>query len=247
MFGFLGLWLTGCAQVTPPPYNPLKLSREEFFAKTKVLAFLPLVITVNVDAPDIKRAQFEAALERNLTAVGLKVIPSTVYQEIWDRLAKQMGGVFDPISGKRDDAKIKTLRDYTLNELRTKHDADGLLHPSIQVVKASFFAANAQWHGASESVIGDGFLNKFLVGDAIGTTSALSLLILIENMNGVDLYQQAGGIQVVAKLAPGRQFVGIPQNQILADEERNLAAVEIALRGLSKDALVADSAASSAQ
>ena len=227
----LGLSLSGCAQMAPP-YHPLKVSREEFFAKTKVVALAPLVIGVNADKPEAIKTQVESALGQKLEELGLAVIPSKEYQEIWERLSKQIGGAFDPITGKRDDAKVKTLIGYVSNELRTKHNADALLHPMIQPVKAPFNAGNARWHGTAEAVAPEGFWNKFLMGESRGTTSALSLIVTIENMNGVDLYVQAGGIQVLAKLNSRRQFVEIPRSQILTNQQRNQAAAAIALSGL---------------
>jgi hypothetical protein len=109
------------------------------------------------------------------------------------------------------------------------------------VVKASFNGGHARWHGTAELVIPEGFLSTFFMGDSQGTTSALSLFITIEDMNGVDLYAQAGGIQLLAKLTSGRQFVSIPQNQLLTNADRNKAAVDIALSALSQDSVQQDS------
>jgi hypothetical protein len=229
----MGFWLQGCAQVAPP-YEPFKIPRNEFFARTKVVALAPVGFTVNPENQESASTQFESLLDQKLRELGFTVVPSTEYKAIWERLTKQMGGIFDPITGKRDDNKLKTVRGYLLEELRTQHRADALLHPVIQVVKAPFNAGHARWHGTAESIIPEGFLAAFFMADSAGTTSALSLLITIEDMNGVDLYVQAGGIQVLAKLTSGRQFVSIPQNQLLTNAERNKAAVNIALSGLSK-------------
>jgi hypothetical protein len=231
----LGLWFQGCAQVAPP-YDPFKIPRNEFFVRTKVVALAPVGIAVNLENPDSTRTHFEALLDQKLRELGFTVISANEYKGIWEGLTKQLGGIFDPVTGKRDENKIKTLRGYLFEELRTKHRADALLHPVIQVVNAKFNAGHARWHGTSEPVIPEGFWDRFFIGDAQGTTSALSLYVTIEDINGVDLYIQAGGIQLLAKLTSGRQFVAIPQNQLLTNMDRNKAAVDIALGALSKQA-----------
>lgn len=229
-----GLLFQGCGQVARP-YNPFKIPREEFLARTRVIALAPVAFAVPPEDPAAAGSQFEALLDLKLRELGFTVVPSTEYKAIWDRLTKQVGGIFDPITGKRDDQKLKTVRGYLLEELRTKHRADAVLHPVIQVVKAPFNAGHARWHGMEESLRPEGLLAALFMADAAGTTSALSLLVTIEDSNGVDLYQQAGGIQVLVKLAPGRQFVSIPQNQLLTNADRNRAAVAIALGALSKE------------
>lgn len=226
------LWLQGCSQVAPP-YDPFKIPKSEFFAKTKVVALAPLALAVSPDNPDATREHFESLLDQKLRAIGFTVIPSREYRATWERLSKQIGGIFDPITGKRDEQKIKAVRGYLLEELRTKHQADALLHPIVQVVEAKFQAGHARWHGATEPVIPEGFWNAFLMGDSQGTTSALSLYVTIEDTNGTDIFIQAGGIQLLAKVTSVRRFTPIPQSQLLANADRNKAAVELALSALS--------------
>jgi hypothetical protein len=231
---FFGLSLQSCAPVAPR-YNPFKISREEFFTRARVVAIAPLVLAVNPADPEATRTQFESLIDQKLRALGFTVIASNEYKHTRERLIKQLGGIFDPITGKPDESKAKTLRSYLLEELRTKHRADAVLYPMVQVVKAGFNAGQARWHGTGEPVLPEGFWAQFTMGDLQGTTSAASLLVRIEDINGADLYLQAGGIQVLAKLASGRQFVSIPQQELLTNADRNKAAVDIALGALSKE------------
>jgi hypothetical protein len=146
-------------------------------------------------------------------------------------MKEQLGGFFDPITGKRDEAKFKTAREHLLREVNAMTKADAILHPSIQLVKAGFGNNEARWHGTSESLITGGFWGAFLAGTNNGTSSALSLYVTLEDINGVELYINAGGIQLAAKLS-GRTFVAVPRNELFADEKRNQAAVNVALNPL---------------
>jgi hypothetical protein len=55
----------------------------------------------------------------------------------------------------------------------------------------------------------------------------------ISDPNEVDMYVNWGGIQVLGRVS-GWQVVNIPAEEILTNEERNAAAVEIALDPLEK-------------
>jgi len=64
-----------------------------------------------------------------------------------------------------------------------------------------------------------------------GTVPALSLVVKIEDIHGPDLYINWGGIQLLQKIS-GSDFVPVPRNELLTSEERNKAAVDIALKPL---------------
>ena len=61
--------------------------------------------------------------------------------------------------------------------------------------------------------------------------NARQFILLNEDMNGVQMYSNAGGIQVLAKLSGGT-FAPVPRDELFASEERNIAAVNIALGSL---------------
>ncbi|MBM3303377.1 MAG: hypothetical protein FJY85_25950, partial [Deltaproteobacteria bacterium] len=153
-----------------------------------------------------------------------RVLPSMEFGAIWDRFIDQVGGIFDPITGKADEAKIKIVRDHTRREMTNRFKADAVLHPSVQVVGAHVKGFRASWDGTAEEIVSDGWYRGF----EQGTTQALSLIVLIEDVNGADLYAHRGGIQLISKTVRGR-FVNIAASQILTREDQIVNAVNIVL------------------
>lgn len=217
----------GCA-TTAPPYNPFKISRDDLYGKVKTIALAPVSIPGDLDDPDPVKAKFESLIEGKLREAGLSVIPSKEGEEIWKQMKEHLGGFFDSITGKRDEAKFKAAREHTLRELHTKFKADAVLHPHITMVKASFADNKAQWHGTEERLTSGGFLEALFGSKYRGGVPALSLVVTVEDIHGADMYVNAGGIQTLAKLSGG-QFIPVPRSELFANEERNVAAVNIAL------------------
>lgn len=225
----------GCA-TGPPPYNPFKVAQDEIYAKAKTVALAPVLVPVDIADPEPVRAKFESILEAKLREAGFLVVPPKEAGGIWKQMTEQVGGIFDPLTGKRDEARFKTVREHTLRELRTKFKADAVLHPSIVPVRAKWEGMTASWDGTEESIRSLGAviieaLPYALLGIGVtreGTVGALSLGVVIEDIHGVDMYINRGGIQLLAKFSGGN-FVGVPRHELFANEERNVAAVNIAL------------------
>lgn len=223
----------GCA-TTPPPYNPFRISQEEFQAKIKMIALAPVAIYGDLDDPEPVKAKFESLIEAKLRDGGLSVVPSREVAPIWKRMSEQVGGYFDPVTGKRDETKFRTVREHTLREINTKFNADAMLYTSIVPVKAEWSGRTASWDGVEEPIRSTGgqIVEAFLFGTtSSGTVGALSLAVIVEDRNGVDMYVNSGGIQVLAKISGGK-FIPVPRHELFADEERNVTAVNIALEPL---------------
>jgi hypothetical protein len=227
------LAIAGCVS-TAPRYNPFKVAETEIRQKVKRIALFPVSLPTDLDDPDPVKAKFEALISAKLKEGGFVPVPSQELDAIWKRMKEQLGGFFDPITGKRDEAKFKTAREHALREIQAKTKADAVLHPSIQFIKVNFYPNfymnEASWHGTSESMLTGGFWG-FFGSQLSGTTTALSLYVTVEDINGVDMYANAGGIQLAYKLS-GQSFVAVPRQQLFADEQRNQGAVNVALNPL---------------
>lgn len=204
--------------------NPFKVAENEFYGKIKTIALAPIVVLANPEDPEPVKAKFESLIEARLREAGFSVVPSREVGTTWKRMSDLVGGIFDPVTGQRDESKFKTVREHVLRELNAKLNVDALLHPRIQPVTArlfsGFFSVEAKWHGASESV------SSFCV---YGSARALSLFVTIEDVHGVNLYVNAGGIQLLETCKVGQGIVPVPRHELFANEERNGASVSIAL------------------
>jgi len=230
-WGFLALALTASSCAVTTPYNPFKIPEDQLRAKVKVIALAPLNLPTNLEDPAPVQSKYESLIEAKLREAGFTVVPSREYAAIWKQMIEQLGGFFDPLTGKRDEQKYKTVREHTLREVGFKTKADALLDFAIAVVKANFGANRASWNGTTEELVPGGALTAFLIGGSSGTVGALSLFVALSDLNGVNMYANAGGIQLLSKLS-GRNFVTVPRHELFADEERNRQAVNIALNPL---------------
>ncbi len=230
---FIVLIGSGCA-AKQPPYNPFKIPEDQLRSKIHTIALVPIIAPDGLEKPDQVKAKFESLLDAKLRKLGFKVIPSREYDAIWKKMMDKVGGYFDPVTGKRDDAKFKAVKTHTLREVNSKLKADAVLYSAIRVFPVKFSSNQASWHGTSESLVAGGALQKFFSNQFNGTVSALSLGVNISDSNEVDMYVNWGGIQVLGRVS-GWQVVTIPEEEILTNEERNAAAVEIALDPLEKE------------
>lgn len=233
----------GCAPAGTAPYNPLKISAQDFKSKVKTIALAAVVIPRDIEIPDRAMNTFESLIAAKLRDAGFSVIPSRESEEIRQRMTQQMGGYFDPRTEElTDEAKFKTVREHILRELNVKFKADAVLHPSIRLFNAPWNLGTANWHGTTES-IKPGWMQFF---DALtnlsssGSVRALSLVVILEDINGTRLYSSAGGIQVLSKISAEGKSVPVPQSELLANDERNVLAVDIALGALIGKSVVAE-------
>jgi hypothetical protein len=216
-------------------HNPFKISREQFFAKCKTVALIPIRIPKDIARYDSARVEFDSLLTSALQQVGLVVVPSKEYEEIRRQAVEEAGALFDPLTGAPDTTKSKQIVERCRGELLAKFKAEALLFASIRGVSVPFSGAKAKWHGASESLLSKGGISGFFssASNSSGRATALSLFVVIADTNGADMYVNAGGIQVTHKILNyANQFVPVPKEQILADKKRNTEAVRLALEPL---------------
>lgn len=231
----LAIMLIVAACATTPPYNPFKISKEDLYAKIKTIAILSVVVPGDLPNPPAIRAKFDPLIEAKLREAGFSVVPSRETEEVFERMTKQLGGIFDPVTGERDETKAKALRDHARKELSAKFKVDAVFFARIRPISAGFQGGSATWNGTSESIaMTGGFLDIMAANNKRGTTTALSLLVGIERIEGGDAYLNMGGIQLLNKLSRGG-FARVPGNQLFVDDKRNAEAVAIALGPLMKE------------
>jgi len=235
---FIILITLGCA--TRAPYNPLKISKEDFKSNIKTIALAPITIPEEVDK--LKQQQikvkFESLIESKFRASGYVIIPSREFADISERLIKESGGFFDPTTGKRDEEKFKAAKEKTFREMQAKFKADAVLKSSIIVRQIHFYKNRAIWDGVDESVAPVKAVERFFTGQFDGIVPVLSFIVGIYDLNDIPLYTNIGGIQVLKRLSRGLIYVEllpINESEILTQEEKNIKAVDIVLNPLLKD------------
>ena len=216
-----------------PPRNVFLIPEQRFDQEVRIVALAPLVLPADLEEPERVRERFEALITSRLRELGYEVVPSSQFAGIWENSVEQLGGYFDPVTGKRDEEKFEALRSHCLAELEATCQADVLLHSSIRVVAAPFYGSTATWYGTDQSMqtMGSAILSGLAGGTPSGTIGALCLTVVIEDTHGADYFVGHGGIEVTARLTAGG-MEAIPQHELFRDAERNEEAVTLALEGL---------------
>ncbi len=219
---------------TQKPYNPFKVPRESFYPALKTVAVAPVRLPSDLEDPEPVRALFESAITAKLKNAGIAVVPATDAGPIIEEKTKEAGGIFDPTTGKPDEAKVKALNAAIGRELKARFNTDALLTPSIRVVNAALSHDQAHWDGATEGA-GKGGFWKALVRTHSGYVRALSLVVVLADPEGQLLYAKGGGIQVLGNVTMGGEVERRPRSELFADGDRNENAVHIALDPLLVD------------
>jgi hypothetical protein len=203
----------------------------------------PVVLPEGLENREAEAAWFDSVIADRLTGGGYNVVPVGRYAEIWDQIVVQMGGLFDGSTGELDQDKFDIARERLFIDLTDLFDADAVLYPEIWAVEAPFSEGIASWDGTSEAMVGFGLrfldaLSAILSNDnnsglPQGTVTALSLVVIAEDMSGREVFSNAGGIQLLEKVGMDADRVStVDGEQLLRDWPRNAKAVEIVLEPL---------------
>jgi len=227
---FTALLFVGTACAGRTPYDPFLVPKDSIFSRTRTIALAPAYASFELENPTTPCAKFDSLIAAEIRAAGFTVVPAHESAAIWERISDSVGGFFNPTTGARDSARFDTARRLAMDELRARFGADAWLHPSLGLVRADFRNGTAKWDGVKESYQSTGgkILNALGGVSTFGTAGAISLLVIVEDTRGVDLYANRGGVQLYVR-PKGREFVEVPRGDLFIDELRNQTAVRIAL------------------
>jgi hypothetical protein len=223
----------GCAGHTR--YNPFIVPQDRIYGSVKTIALGPVCTCGGpreLEQADLSRGKFDSLLTAALSSAGFAVVPPAETQAIWEHVTDSLGGIFDAATGQRDTVKFNTARSLTMQQLRKRFHADAWLHPIIVLTGAKFAGGEATWDGTTQSF--QSFGKKLLgamFGGTYGKTPALSVLVMLEDMTGRELYRNQGGLQLY-EMPSGNTFVPVLRSELYADAVRNAIAVRLALAPL---------------
>lgn len=189
-------------------------------AQQPKVALHPMLLPGPLQTVTSVSAMFDSIVTAELWEHGYGVVPSAESGKIWKELVDSVQGFYDPITGDTVRAEFEAVRNGTLLHLASAFDATVLLRSSIEVIAVDWDRGKAKWDGVSEGVSPTG---------GGGRVGALSLVIVAEDSAGKVIATGRGGIQVISKFR-GHRFEAVPLDELFADDDRNLKAVQLALR-----------------
>ena len=228
--------VAGCATVPEEQYSPFFVPEEQFRAAVETIVVTPVVAPAHLHTPPEVAARVDSIIEAELRGAGLTVVPAAAYQAIWDRILRQLGGFFDPITGKRDDRKFAVARAELLDELAGRYATKVLLFSELQIVDAEVDDGLARWDGTSQVILDrssdvlarfrDTFEPDEFGGGDDGIVGAVTLMVAVDGSDGGELYRNFGGVEVLGaaqRPASGYDF------ELVGDADRLAWAVGVAL------------------
>jgi len=229
----LASFSTACASAPKYSADPLKIPVEEFRAKVKTIAVASVVDASGVSDTDHASAAFCSLIEKGLRDSGIAPVPNADVSPVQKRALEAAGGLFDPNTGKLDDAKADTVLAAIRHEVHDRFQADAIVLPRLVVRKANFNGEYAAWDNVRQSILPPdaGILQKMSVGQLYGTVATMSLILRIEDPEGRLLFENGAGVQVLARYVSG-SFQSIQKSDAFANPQDNAAAVELALEPL---------------
>jgi len=215
------------------------------------LCMLPAQLPFEKDDP--RRAALERIVARVFEAQSIEVAPSAEVQVELDGADEAAGEIFDPATGRVDEAKEAAYLDELERRLRATLGCGGLIELSLHQVIARYDGTNALWDGQRAKVnsnarIAGRIALSILAGAYItesGWVPALSLWVRITDLRRRDVAFRSAGVEPLVDFSYSRSQDLLPVDRWLRDEAIVEAAVASALGSdlslLKADTLPADS------
>ncbi len=211
--------------------KPFQIPADSLTAMVHTIALRPTRAYVDLSDSALGRAALlDSILGQVLRAAQFNLAEVSVVDSIWRATRDSTGGLYDPNSGQLDTAKAHAADETFRRTLGDSLKVDAVLYPGLYTVGAKFDNGTAQWDGAKQGFanFGKRFLEALGGGPYSGQTSALSLRTFMVAIDGRPLYDNRGGIQVLAVPKNGK-FVTVPEESVLSDSTRLARAVSIAV------------------
>ncbi|HEY2676208.1 MAG TPA: hypothetical protein VGI65_04510 [Steroidobacteraceae bacterium] len=240
----------------PPPgsvgqeESPLLVPREQILSSIHRVVLGPLL--TNGFTPSAELAtNYRAQIHERLAKLGWDVVDSAQLHAAFGAAVRQVGGFYDPMTGKVDPDRLRSSMQAALKALSLPSPPDGIVVMGLVKTTATQKYGNAAWDGAEQNALNLGpaiHHGKLFGGTEDGTAgesriSASSLYFLLRDANGTVLYESRGGIQLLQQLSLTalrsyrtinyqQNFADLAPTELFKDPERNAGALDIVLREL---------------
>ena len=234
--------LTALAPLAPaatPTADPrFKIPRAQLLTTVKSVGVMPVFVPDLVPDSDGVARRLESEVLARIAPAGFELVPPEAMKEIQDRAKTALGGVYDPMTGRPNNDKVRAYREYIANEYRHDHPVDAWLRVRVVERLAPTVNGTATWDGVSDSSTGrTGFVSYMVSNAASGHVPALSLSVQLSAADGRVLYEGLGGLQVlryVHGIAGHVEMPAVDPAFIMHDAARDERALGIALDPLAR-------------
>ena len=142
-----GLTLVLIAVACAKPYDPFRIPAAELRARVHTIALAPLRVSAGVAEPTRARQEIEPLVVEQLAAGGFQVVASDEMERLWRSAAAEVGDVFDPVSGERDEERYEAVEAAVYHELRLQYQVDAVLWMRIYAIELFLVGSRAAFCG----------------------------------------------------------------------------------------------------
>jgi hypothetical protein len=223
---------------TPAADPRFKVPRAQLIATVRTVGVLPVAIVEIVPDADTVARRLESEVLAHMAPAGFELVSPEVMKEVEARARTAVGGLFDPLTGRQIQDKVRAFHEYNAKEYRRDHPVDAWLRVRVVERVARVAQATATWDGVSDSSSGHaGFVGFMVSGGAVGQLPALFLSVQLIAVDGRVLYESLGGLQLLSYakgFAGNIDMLPVDPKFIMRDPTRDERAFGIALDPLAR-------------
>ena len=185
--------------------SPLLVPREQILQSVHRVALSPLN-THPFTVPDYVQKIMMDGIRSELATLNWEVVdaPNAIEMLVKALLETKL---FDPLTGKRDEAKTSAVRKSVFNALGINPVPDAILWVDLSKTVAVHRGGDVEWDGANQNGITMGpVIKKLFIGASnepgagSGGVAAVSLSVYLADANDTPLYRSRGGVELLQKL-----------------------------------------------
>lgn len=222
--------------VVSKPASPLLVPRDVLLGKVKNVV-VAQAAAGDFDVDQATRDQLTELVRAELQSLGWQVTVTPAPNEALAAEMKKLGGLYDPLTGKRDEARVTEARKGVFRTLPVTPAPDALMYLVLRRVTVDHDYGDVAWDGVTQNALTLGPVKKgFLTGSSLpalgkGTIHASSLSVTLRDAEDRILYSSRGGLQLVQQLK-NKEPVSLAPAELFKDPSRFQPAVHVALREL---------------
>ena len=236
IFGILIVLMINCTYYLP--YHDYYIKKQsEFPQKVNFIAIAP--VNSLTGFPDFlinKKDVIDSLLVEYLTTNNYKVVSTKISEQIWSRVKKNMGGLYNPETGDLDTTKLNHLLSLYTKELSDSFMVDLIIFPSIVKRTAELVEQSLLWDGVRRDMIVVGSYTTLNSYTFSGKTGGISIQSLIINTNGKIIFESFGGIEPILKVDYSVDYHGLlkERGDLLENNEYLKDGIRISLHPIIK-------------
>jgi hypothetical protein len=172
-----------------PIGDPFVVPPDTIFNRVTTMAVAPVTTDGDLTLPGDAVAKLEKALEESLERLGFEVVPAHEFIGVWQHISDGYAGFYDVHTGERDEEAYQTAIGQLRTDLHERFGVDGVVYAELWDGMVEFRDGVAVWDGTSQNVFGAYGLS--------GEVRALSLVVVLEDLAGNELFSSGFGFSTI--------------------------------------------------